>query len=60
MKDRFIVMAECANGNASVGTEWIEAKVFESHVSIQEVWEWARKQNGGEGRIMITKDSTTR
>lgn len=53
--DRFIVMAECSNGN---GSEWIEAKVFESYVSIQEVWEWARKQNGGDGRIMITKDST--
>lgn len=60
MKGRFIVMTECINGNASVGTEWIETKVFEPHVSIQEVWEWARKHNGGEGRIMITKARTAR
>ncbi len=60
-----VVVKECANGNASVGTEWLETKVFEESSTIKEVLDWAnpirpfeKKRSNYQGRIMITVAST--
>ena len=54
MSKDYIVIAECANGNASIGSMWLETKVFDEHSSLKDVMEWANKTNGLEGKIILT------
>ena len=54
MSGEYVVIVECANGNASIGSMWFETGVFEQHDTLKEVMEWAKKKNGGEGKIILT------
>lgn len=53
---RIIAVCECANGNPSIGSMWLETKSFESNTPIGEIVEWSNKLNGGEGKLIITVD----
>lgn len=48
-----IAMQECADGNETVGTMWIDAKSFPINTPIEEVIKWAKGRNG---RLMIRPD----
>lgn len=53
----FIAVRECADGNASVGTEWLETKRFHEKTKISDIWQWAQMAGKGKGRLIITRES---
>ena len=38
---RVIAMVDCADGNESVGTEWVVAAIFKPDCTLTQVFEWA-------------------
>lgn len=50
---RVIVMKEMAEGNASVGTQWIETHSFPIGAPLGDIIDWA---SDAKGRIMIERD----
>lgn len=54
---RFIVMHDCAEGNGTVGTQWVEAKTFPPTATLDEVWAWRMSIRGnGSTRITLEHD----
>lgn len=51
----FIAVKECASGNESIGTEWVETAVFPPSATLQEVWDWQEEHARGLGRLMLTR-----
>lgn len=54
---RFVAMQECADGNESVGTEWVEAAGFAAGATLRDVWLWAQGMPRHNGRLMIVLDT---
>lgn len=54
MENEYVVIVECANGNGSVGSMWLETKVFGPDDSLESVMDWAKDKNGGEGKVILT------
>ena len=52
---RVVAVGECGVGNESVGTVWLETKVFSKDTPISSVIEWAKTQGVG-GRLILTVD----
>lgn len=48
---KIVAIKERAKGNESVGTEWVEVKIFDALTPISEVVKWNAQH---EGRLMIT------
>ena len=51
---KFVVIQECSGGNESVGNEWLETKIFNGCVSLEEVFNWKATLNGACGKLIIT------
>ena len=54
---KIVAIKEKADGNESVGTMWLETKIFEEDVSVGEIIRWS--QNGtmwpkSQGRLIIS------
>lgn len=54
--DSYIAVQECAEGNAAVGTAWLETKSFSPATTLSDVWQWRLSLPviGNGGRLMIT------
>lgn len=52
----FIAIKECANGNETIGTTWLEAKQFGYTDTLQDVYQWASQVKHGAGRLIIVKE----
>ncbi|MCE5227870.1 MAG: hypothetical protein LLG05_18680 [Porphyromonadaceae bacterium] len=48
-----VAIVEKADGNESVGTMWLETKIFDREDSLSKVITWA-KEAGVTGRLIIT------
>lgn len=55
---RVIAIRECANGNDSVGTQWLETKIFLEVHTLSDVMAWEQKiyRRNGKGRLILTVD----
>jgi hypothetical protein len=51
--ENVIAVQECASGNESVGTEWLETKSFSKNATLEEVMKWADDRKG---RLMLCWD----
>ena len=49
----FIAVQECAVGNESVGTEWLEARRFGAADTLSDVWAWRESLPSAGGRLML-------
>lgn len=38
--DRVVAVVECAAGNESVGTEWVETAIFPANATLEAVLSW--------------------
>lgn len=50
-------MQECAHGNESIGSEWVEAKIFSKHSTLSEVIKWQAsmsRRTSSLGKLYIT------
>ncbi len=50
-----IGIQECANGNESVGSMWLETKVFDDKTPISAVWDWSCKVSNPQGKLILSK-----
>ena len=48
---RIVAIKEMASGNESVGTEWVETKIFDATTPVSEIVKWKSKYKG---RLMLT------
>jgi len=53
---RFIIMVECADGNESIGTEWISTFSVTPETTVADIFLSAMKIPSSGGRIMIARD----
>lgn len=55
IKDDYVIVAliEQCDGNETVGSQWIESKIFSPNQNIQEIIEWAEKRHCA-GKLIIT------
>ena len=51
---KFVLVQECSDGNDSVGSEWLETKIFSGNVSLEEVHNWAKSLHGCGGKLILT------
>lgn len=52
-----VAMQEMAHGNESIGTVWIETKVFCRHNTMADIFEWQAelsRRKGTLGRLMLS------
>ena len=49
-----IIVGECSDGNAEVGSMWLETQLFEEFRTLKEVLKWAEKRKIN-GRLRIDK-----
>lgn len=55
---RFVAIQERSTGNESVGSMWLDTKVFPPDTTLEEVWRWANGQAVDCcGRLMIRPDA---
>ena len=55
---RIIAIKEMCNGNATIGSMWLETMSFDKNAKISEVYEWGRDKRH-EGKLIITIDELT-
>lgn len=54
---KIVAIVECANGNESVGSMWLETKIFDLDTPVERIWDWGKEMNNGKGKLIITIES---
>ena len=60
MTNVYVVIRDMSAGNETVGEMWQETKIFEEHVTLRDVMEWAigASEDYSRRKITITKPHT--
>jgi len=48
-----VAISEHSAGNDSVGSEWLETKVFQKGIPVEDIIKWANQKGTG-GKLVIT------
>ena len=50
----FVVIQECSEGNESVGSMWLETKVFSHTATLEQAITWAKGKRSAGGKTILT------